>query len=113
MDQSNPKGRSKLVKADINLAVDLLNAGDSLEVVQARLLERGLDEGTAAATIRHLLTPAIYNEAAAMLQSGSSRSQVEEELVNKGLDPLVARAVINKKVVSQSPPEARPTEGIG
>jgi hypothetical protein len=113
MDQPKPRGRDKLVKGDVNLAVDLLNAGASLEEVQVRLLDRGLDEETAAATIRGLLMPALYNEAKALLNNGSSRRQVEERLVNKGLDPLVAKAVINNKVVSQAQPEARPTEGIG
>ncbi len=113
MDQSKPRGRDKLVKGDVNLAVDLLNAGASLKEVQVRLLDRGLNEVAIAATIRGLSMPELYTEAAAMLADGSSKRQVEERLVNKGIDPLVAKAVITNKVVFFTQSEAKATEGKG
>jgi hypothetical protein len=95
MEQIQPPGRKLVDQADVDFAVILLNSGASPEEAQTKLVERGLDQGTAMALVRQLLLEAIYAEAATLLKSGVPTQVAEERLVEKGLEPKIVKAIIN------------------
>ena len=112
MDQIQPTGRNQVAQADVDFAVNLLNNGTSPEEVQGKLVERGLDQATAAAIVRDLLIQAIYADAAAMLNSGVSPKQAEQRLVDKGLEPQTAKAVIDD-LLAHAQVQAQQADGGG
>jgi hypothetical protein len=112
MDQTQPNGGNQVAQADFDFAVNLLNNGASPDEARGRLVERGLDQATAAAVVRDLLLRAIYADAAAMLNSGVSPTQAEQRLVDKGLEPQVAKAVIDD-LLAHAQVQARQADGGG
>jgi hypothetical protein len=95
MEQIQPVGKKPVTQADVDFAVHLLNRGASPEEAQTKLVESGLDPGTAMDLVRQLFIQAIYADAAALLNSGVSPNVAEQRLVEKGLEPKVAKAVID------------------
>src|SRR5262249_21767933 len=82
------------VRAHVVYALSLMNEGHCPEVVQAKLVERGLTEDEAGGVVCDLLMQAIYAEAVDMLNRGQSPEQVKRQLAAKGLEQQTASAVV-------------------
>ena len=111
MDEIQSSSGNPATQADFDFAARLLNSGSSSEDVQRQLVERGLDQESAAATVRTVMMQSIYAEAARLLNSGVSPNQAAQRLAEKGLEPQFARSVIDHLVTRAQRPAGPPTGG--
>jgi hypothetical protein len=105
---SEPRWKNeRAVQGSMVYAISLLNEGELPEVIQARLVERGLTEEDAAGVVYNLLMDSLYGEAVDMLNRGMFPDQVKEKLAAKGLEHQTASGII-EDILEQSrlPPEA-------
>src|SRR5262245_43002781 len=80
--------------ADLVYVIDLFNKGTSPEVIQAKLIERGVDSENAAALVRGVIEQAISSDAVALVNRRLSQEEIIRHLVARRYDRQVVTAIV-------------------